>query len=1343
MTARFVLFRIVIWLLVFLGLFSGALIVLFETGALTPYVVESLDARLKPAGLSFRAGSIQWRPWSGLGVRDVRLETAPGAGGAVAARHLVSIRRIDVGYRLADLLRGDLRVARLRILQPDVDVDALLDWSEAGREGGGRAEGSGVGVDAEFRIDEIAISEGRVRGRDGEILGDFSLRGSLHAAPGSWRLDVKEQRGHLRLGRFDEDVVVGGGLLLAEGILHLDGVRIQAAGGTIELAGFTDPRGVRASNLVVGVASVPLEKVGEWLDVEHPLLFARLDGDAVVTGRPDSLRVSAKLTGVGRDDLERRLEIGGVREGDRVSLDRFRYEAGASRLELSGDLDLGDPVRIEGVAVFRDLEPAVLLADPDLDVLRALDGTVRFAGSGLTRATFRGGVDVHLDDATAFGLPVESSALRGTLDRGALAVEEARLTVAGSELQGHGTIDAANVVEAELRGELADLTVLERMGGAVRRAAPRGHGVLTVRVAGPVKAPELDAVLELEDASVAGLDASHLAITAEALQLGATRLDFRAEGRGVGRGERRFEHVALEGWGEADILELRALRAETGVVSLTLAGRMEFGEDGRLDALVSRLRLAATDGDADWTNEGPVRVSRTDGSVTVTGLDLRGDGGSISGRVTVRPDGATAVEAVGRAVDLELFAPFLSKDASLAGLVDFDGAAVVGADTLGADVRLSLRDGRIGGRAIESASGRVLASETLRLEGIEVTTPELAGSLQGVLEPPAGTLRDALFDREARTRALEATTLHDVRATVTSSDFGWLWSRIPKAPVTGGEGTVTAQLDGPFLRPVARLDARLTGGAVGSEPLDSFVATADFDGETLSIRDGLLRTGDDSLSVAGTIPLEWTATDPRPRLRAGRPVDLRADAADLPLQTLSRVVSLFQTLHGRADAHVALTGEPGALRLGGEFTVTDGRLTIPTFDEPLVNGTAKGGFDATGVRIDSARFEDGRGGVLTGSGRVTLADLRPTDYAVDVAAAQYHYRSDLIDTRAVGSGTMRILARTIGAGRLVPFFQGSFRAQRADIGPAALSPPRPDTPDGGGPELPPGVVAPPEVAAGASGELVTVPRAPDAAPTAFLAEIGLRGDRNIWVKTPEMDLELAADVTFHAKEGGMGLAGEVRTLRGNYSVLNSRFRVDRAEVDFTDPSDPRGSYIDAEASTTVLDENVTVYVTGQLIEPNIRLETESGMSEAEIYELLALRVKRGEGNGAEEGGAISDAFRRSYVAALTNRFGGELGRELGLDTFAYDEGEAGSRSSVTVGKNVGRDFFLKYRQAVGGSSAEEAADPSVTRESLESPERALTIEYRLNRIFMLQGETGTLPPGDDYLNLDLRAEWGY
>ena len=1337
MTLRRLAFRIVLWFVIFLTLFSGALVVMFETGALTPYVVESLDARLAPAGLSFRAGSIHWRPWSGLGLSDVFLETvAVPSDSTGGPRHVVSFRRLDVGYRLIDLLRGDLRVARVQLIRPDIDLDALLDWSAAlsGRppSGGG----------ASFRIDTIRISEGRVRARDHDALQDFSVRGSLEVAPGEWRLAIEQEKGRLTLGRFDEDVTVHGEVTLSRGMLHLDGVEIAAAGGTIVLNGRADPRDERPSDLVVHATSVPLEKVGEWLDVEHPLLFARLDCDAVVTGRADSLHVTADLTGRGHDDISRRIRLEGLRIGNRLKLDRFRYVAEPSRLELSGEVDFSAGPSIEGVAVFRDLDPAVLLADPDLVELGHLNGAVRFAGAGLTRATFRGRADVHIDGANAFGLPFGAGTLSGTLDRGSLEVESARFTVAGSELVGRGSIDRDNIVEAELHGDLADLAVLSRIGGAFRAAAPGGHGDVTVHVAGPVRTPELGATLRLQDTTIGGLEASQLEITAEALRLGATRVDFRAEGTGVGRNGRRFDRLTADGWGDSRSLVFRSIDLETDLAALSLAGRLDFGEQGRRDAIVERLSLRALDGSSAWENAGPVHVTRTPNAVEVAGLDLRGNG-TVAGAVTVLPSGATSFRAEGRAVDLKLFAPFLTSGAVVGGLVDFDGSGVVGADTLGADMRLTLANGRFGGRVVDALSGHVVLDDSVTLDEVSLATPELRASISGVLMPPPGTLRDALFDRDARTRALERTEIRGLAARIETSDFTWLWNVIPKAPVTAGAGGVNVRIDGPFLGPTAHLDAEVTGGAIGSEPLDSFTVEADFDGEVLSIHDGLLKTGKNSATIDGVVPLEWTAAEPRPRLRAGREVDLHLAAAGLPLESLSSTISLFTNLHGTADAHLALKGVPGALHFSGDFSVTDGRLTIPTFDEPLVDGKGRGTFDAQGIDVSSATFSDGHGGVLDGHGRILLENLHPTDYTIDLVARDYHYRSDLIDTRAIGSGTMQILARTTVDGRLVPFYQGKFRVSRADIGPKALTPPGAES-AGAGPDLPPGVVAPPEPqAVGPGGNLVTLPVSREAqTPVLFLAEIGLKGDRNLWLKTPEMDLELSGDVVFHANERGMGLSGEVSTLRGTYSVLNSRFSVDRATVEFTDPNDPDAAYIDAQASTTVLDENITAYATGSVIEPNIRLETQSGMSEAEIYELLALRVKRNDATTGQQEGAISSAFRRSYVAALTNRFGSELGRELGLDTFDYQQGDSGARSSVTVGKNVGRDFFFKYRQAVG-SASDPSVDPSVTREALDSPERALTVEYRLSRIFMLQGETGTVPPGDDYLNVDLKAEWGY
>jgi hypothetical protein len=1330
MTLRSLVLRVAAWIAIFVGAFSAGLTLLFETGALTTPVAEAVDSRLSGAGLSIRVGSLHWRPWSGLSLADVHLTTRDPSAAPGAGRRLASVRRLEVGYRLVDLLRADLRLTRLGILAPDVDLDALLLWSRSAAPDsvrGGRAEVP------PFRVDEIRLAEGRLRAQEGDPLQALDLLGSLETDGRAWRLDVAASDAQLRAGRFDERVSASGGITLQDGIVGLEEVRVSSPAGALVLRGRLDPRGARASEVFLHAESVPVEKVGAWLGIEHPLPPALLACDVAATGRPDSLRLSGELAAAGGDDVDREIDFAGTRHGTRLELSSFRFRAGASLVDLTGRLDFGAGPAVEGVAVFRDLEPGVALADPDLGVLGDLDGVVRFAGTGLSRRTFRGSADVRIDGASAFGLRFGAGTLHLELDAGALAVEDARLEIGGSEATAAGTIDAQNRVDATLRADLDDLAVLARIGGAAAAAAPRGRGRAEAHVVGPLAAPELAGTLRLTDAALAGIDVARLEVVAEALRLGDTRVEFQAAGSGVGKGERRFDRLEAAGWVDGGELVLRSLEMSSPHATVQAAGRVEVGEEGRVEADVERLQLRATGSDARWDNAGPIRIVRTPAALEVAGLDLRGHGGSVTGGAVIGPGGATSVRASGEAVDLALFSPFLPAGEPRAGVLDFEAAGTFGADTLSADVRFDLASARWGERAIDRLQGRVsVAGDRVLLDDVALAAPALDGFAAGAIVLPAGALRGALRSREGREAALAGAVLEDVRGWLESEDLSWLWSRIPRAPVAAGAGRVEVDARGPFLAPEASLRAELHGGYIGEEPLDSFTVDAAFDGEFLTLRDGLLKTGGRSLAVTGALPLAWTAADPRPRLRPDREVDLRMQAADLPLESLSRIVPLFTLLSGEARAEAALRGRPGALRLEGSFTMSAGWLRIPSFADPLVGGVAAGTFDAGGIEIQSARFGDGHGGSVEGRGRVTLRNLKAADYAIDVTARDYHYRGEANGIRGVGSGTMRILARTASDGRTLPFFEGRFRVSRADIGEKALMPPPGDSAVS---DLPEGIVAPAE-AAPAPGP----PPAAAPAPAVVLAEIGLRGDRNLWLKTPEMDLELAGDLVFHATERTMGITGQVHTLRGSYSVLNTRFDVQRAEVEFTDPADAGASLIDAEATTNVLDEEVTAVVTGTLAQPVIRMSTESGMSEAEIYELLALRIKRGDA-AAQEPSLVGKAFRDSYLAAFTNRFGGELGRELGLDTFAYEPGE-GTRSSVTVGKNVGRDFFFKYRQAVGGTDP-ETIDPSATRETLESPERALTIEYRLNRIFMLQGETGTLPPGDDYLNVDLRAEWGY
>ena len=113
------------------------------------------------------------------------------------------------------------------------------------------------------------------------------------------------------------------------------------------------------------------------------------------------------------------------------------------------------------------------------------------------------------------------------------------------------------------------------------------------------------------------------------------------------------------------------------------------------------------------------------------------------------------------------------------------------------------------------------------------------------------------------------------------------------------------------------------------------------------------------------------------------------------------------------------------------------RLTIPTFAEPLVNGTASGAFDREGIEIAAARFEDGQGGVIEAHGRVSLVNLRPVDYAIELRAREYHYAGEENGIRGVGPGGFIVTDGWAFITRIdlsaSPGFGKTYRSQRSSV----------------------------------------------------------------------------------------------------------------------------------------------------------------------------------------------------------------------------------------------------------------------------------------------------------------------
>jgi hypothetical protein len=383
---------------------------LLEAGFFTPRILAFVNERLEAAGgLHLTTASLYWRPWSGLNIEDARLtlrapvaepdsasSEQPAAGFSAAPhRVLAAIDAVEVGYRIGDLLVGRPRIRRIRVLRPDVDLAAITRWRERTAEpespAGDESE-PGRLLPGGFVVEDFRIVRGRVEREAGVLLSDLDLTGSLHGVSGHWSLAVEEAATRVTAEHVDEFVELTGNMSFAEGAIGLDGLHFKAGGGRVSFQGRIDPAGWKARVLTTGYA-IPLERIGSWVQVEHPLLTGNLEFRFLASGTIDSLDVNGGLRGVAEDETGRDVVFSLSRRGPKFGIDSVRLETGDSRVDVSAQLVLdGDP-RIDGVATFRTLDPALLLAEEDLSRVTDLDGTVRFEGVGLSRETFEGSVE--------------------------------------------------------------------------------------------------------------------------------------------------------------------------------------------------------------------------------------------------------------------------------------------------------------------------------------------------------------------------------------------------------------------------------------------------------------------------------------------------------------------------------------------------------------------------------------------------------------------------------------------------------------------------------------------------------------------------------------------------------------------------------------------------------------------------------------------------------------------------------------------------------------------------------------------------------------------------------------
>jgi translocation and assembly module TamB len=206
-----------------------------------------------------------------------------------------------------------------------------------------------------------------------------------------------------------------------------------------------------------------------------------------------------------------------------------------------------------------------------------------------------------------------------------------------------------------------------------------------------------------------------------------------------------------------------------------------------------------------------------------------------------------------------------------------------------------------------------------------------------------------------------------------------------------------------------------------------------------------------------------------------------------------------------------------------------------------------------------------------------------------------------------------------------------------------------------------------------------------------------------------LDALLGGSLRVNSNGTALAAFGDVRTVRGHYTVFGQRLDIDRGSVTFGGPLADPG--LDLRATRKIQTVEVGVEVTGSLQRPLVRLVSTPDMSDTDRMAWLAL--------GRDPAGAdrAQLALLQAAVLSLSSSGGKPVQRQfaegVGLDEIGFAGGENGALGVVALGKHLTDRLSIRLEQTLGGTAGS-----------------LLRMDYLLSERWRLRGTAGAENAGD-------------
>lgn len=178
----------------------------------------------------------------------------------------------------------------------------------------------------------------------------------------------------------------------------------------------------------------------------------------------------------------------------------------------------------------------------------------------------------------------------------------------------------------------------------------------------------------------------------------------------------------------------------------------------------------------------------------------------------------------------------------------------------------------------------------------------------------------------------------------------------------------------------------------------------------------------------------------------------------------------------------------------------------------------------------------------------------------------------------------------------------------------------------------------------------------------------------VHIQGPTMDMRWRGRITARTTDGDLQVSGSFDTDRGRFELLGNQFRIEQGRVFLPAGADTLDPFLNLVARAATGGYDVTVTLRGRLSRPELRLRSQPGLTESQIFALLLTGTVDSSESDPRKTQASAAGLLLNFSNPTLARFADQ---RLGIDRLKFGFADDINQPVLTIGKHVTRSLYVE------------------------------------------------------------------